>query len=80
MTRYAKTRKDVENKIHRTKDIDINISICILLTGICSVFPRAVIREDQKPRMPRGRRAGDMVMDTLNLTSEILRSLKIDEI
>lgn len=45
-------------------------------TGIFSVFPKAVIKDDQNPSTPVGRWLGDIAIDTLNRTSEMSRALK----
>lgn len=44
-------------------------------TGMCSMLPSAVIKDDQNPRTPLGRWDGDIAMDTLNRISEMLRTL-----
>lgn len=48
-----------------------------ILTGIFSVFPRAVIKLAQKPSTPTGRWVGDIAMVTLKRTSEILSTLQM---
>lgn len=45
-------------------------------TGICSMFPNAVINDDQNPNTPLGLWLGDIAIDTLNRISEMFRSLK----
>lgn len=43
------------------------------------MFPNAVINDDQNPSTPFGRCVGDIVIDTFNLTSEMLRTLTIQK-
>jgi hypothetical protein len=45
-------------------------------TGMCSMFPRAVIKDDQNPRTPLGLWLGDIAIDTLNRISDMFRSLQ----
>lgn len=44
-------------------------------TGMFSVFPNAVIREDQNPRTPLGRWLGDIAIESRNRTSDMWRTL-----
>lgn len=44
-----------------------------------SIFPNAVINDNQNPRTPPGRCVGDIDIETLNRTSEMLRFLFLNK-
>lgn len=62
------------------KDEDTDKKLKRCPTGMCSMFPNAVIKDDQNPRTPLGLWVGDIAIDTLKRTSEIFRSLKEDSV